>query len=110
MGRKSRIINLSESEKTELLTRANASSLDYRAVVRARIILMSAENKSYKEIADKLNVGTTAISKWKSRYLEYGLAGLQDSERSGAPAKYNEIDKARVIQKACSKPEGGYSR
>ena len=110
MGRKSRIINLSESEKTELLTRANASSLDYRAVVRARIILMSAENKSYKEIADKLNVGTTAISKWKRRYLAHGIDGLQDSARSGAPAKFNDIDKAWVIQKAYSKPDGGYSK
>ena len=109
MGRRSREIKLSSSERIELQTRANASSLDYRAVVRAKVILMSAENKSYKEITKVLNVGTTAISKWKRRFLKHGLAGLTDLPRSVAPSIYTDIDKARVIQKACSKSEDGYS-
>ena len=109
MGRKSRKILLSESDKIELQTRSNANSLDYRYVVRAKIILLCAAGKSYKEITDELKVGRSAISKWKSRFISNGLIGLQDQPRSGAPATYSEYDKARVIQKACSRPKGGYS-
>lgn len=109
MGRKAKKIVLSDSDKIELQARANAFSLDHRHVVRAKIILLCVEGITYQEISLKLNVGTSAISKWKSRFISSGLDGLKDKPRKGAPATYSEADKARVIQKACSKPSGGYS-
>ena len=110
MGRKALEIKLTEAQKIELLTRSRARSLDYRYVVRSKIILMCAEDKSYDEIKSQLNVGKTAIAKWKMRFLKLGIDGLSDEPRSGKPPKYTDIDIARVIHKACSKPEGGYSK
>lgn len=109
MGRKSRKVILSESDRIELQSRANAISIDYRYVVRAKIILLFEDGLAIKEIAQKLNIGTTAVSKWKTRFIKHGVPGLTDMPRSGAPAIYTEADKARVIQKACSKPKDGYS-
>jgi len=100
---------LSESDKIELQTRSKANSLDYRYVVRAKIILLCAAGKSYKEIANELKVGRSVISIWKVRFISNGLIGLQDQPRSVAPATYSVYDKVRVIQKACSRPKGGYS-
>lgn len=102
-------IVLSDDERKELLLRSRSISLDYRTVLRAKIILFCAEGKSYDKIQYELNVGKTAIAKWKKRFLKYGIKGLRDNPRRGRSAIYNEADKARVINKACSKPEGGYS-
>jgi hypothetical protein len=38
-----------------------------------------------------------------------GLAGLKDAARSGKPATVTASQKAMVIQKACEKPDGGYT-
>ena len=109
MGRIGQKITLSDLDYQELLTRSKAHSLDHRLVIRAKIILLCAEEKSYKEIKDNLNVGKTAISKWKKRFIKHGIDGLNDSPRSGKPRLYTEADRVRVVQKACSKPDSGYS-
>ena len=109
MARIGKQIVLSEEESKELLLRSRSISLDYRRVLRAKIILFCSEGKSYDEIKSELRVGKTAIAKWKSRYLRHGIMGLSDNPRSGKPPTYSVADKARVINKACCKPEGGYS-
>lgn len=109
MGRKSKKIELQPEEFKELITQSRSISLGYRTVTRAKLILLSSKGKTYDEIKSEVAVGKTAISKWKSRFIKDRLNGLNDAHRSGKPPKYNEADKARVIQKACSKPEGGYS-
>jgi transposase len=70
---------------------------------------MLNDGLSYDLIKGELKVGREAIAKWKKRFLESGLDGLKDAPRPGKAPIYNEADKARVVQKACSKPEGGYS-
>jgi transposase len=77
--------------------------------MRSKIILMLIDGHSYVSIKSELKVGREGIAKWKKRYLELGLEVLYDAPRPGKTAIYTEEDKARVIQKACSKPEGGYS-
>ncbi len=37
--------------------------------------------------------------------MELGIDGLKDAPRLGKAPIYSEADKARVIQKACSKPD-----
>ena len=52
MGRIGQQITLSDFDYQELYTRSKAHSLDHRLVIRAKIILLCAEGKSYKEIKD----------------------------------------------------------
>jgi len=70
---------------------------------------MLSQGFSYDQIKTELKVGREAIAKWKKRFINMGIEGLNDAPRSGKPPIYTEVDKARVIQKACSKPQGGYS-
>jgi putative transposase len=102
-------INLTEDQENELLTWSRSTSLDYRLVVRAKLILLLNEGRSYDDASASLNVGKTAIAKWKRRFLEKGLTGLKDAPRPGKPCVYSKEDHARVIQKACEKPDGGYT-
>ncbi|MCK5148012.1 IS630 family transposase [bacterium] len=109
MARIGQKIQLSDTDYQELLTRSRSQCLDYRFVLRAKIILLCVENKTYDEIGSTLNIGRAAIAKWKKRFLSKGLDGLNDLPRSGKPKTYTEADRVRVVQKACSKPQGGYS-
>ncbi|WP_158547840.1 helix-turn-helix domain-containing protein [Dyadobacter luteus] len=49
------------------------------------------------------------VNKWRQRFRRLGLAGLKDAARSGKPATVTASQKAMVIQKACEKPDGGYT-
>ncbi len=109
MARTGRKLKLNEDDQKTLVATSRAHSADHRAVMRSKIILMLNDGCSYDSIKDELKVGREAIAKWKKRYLELGLDGLNDAPRPGKAAIYTEEDKARVVQKACSKPEGGYS-
>ena len=109
MARIGHKIELSDGDHKTLLATSRAHSAGHRAVVRSRIILMLSDGHSYDSVKAELNVGREAISKWKKRFLESGVDGLMDAPRPGKPAIYTEADRARVVQKACSKPEGGYS-
>lgn len=102
------LIATDEDLKT-LTATARALSIDHRSVVRSKIILMLHQGYSYDMVKAELKVGREAIAKWKKRFIQYGLDGLNDAPRSGKPPIYTEADKVRVIQKACAKPEGGYT-
>lgn len=109
MARAGQILRLDKDDHKTLVAISRAHSADYRAVIRTKIILMLNDGHSYDSIKAELKVGREAIAKWKRRFLELGIDGLNDAPRPGKAAIYTEADKARVVQKACSKPEGGYS-
>jgi len=102
-------IILTDEEEQELLTWSRSQKMDFRYVLRSKIILMSAEKKKYKRIMRELKISKPVISKWKSRFAEMRLEGLKDAPRSGKPPIYTEKDSARVIHLACTKPTGGYT-
>ncbi len=102
-------IELSEEERAALELRVRSHKIEYRSKIRSKIIISLSENKTYGEIQEELGISRPMINKWKRRYKEDGILGLEDAPRSGKPAKYGEVDKARVINLACSKPEDGYS-
>ena len=109
MARTGQKLQLDADDYRTLVTMSKAYSADYRAVMRSKIILMLNDGYSYDSIKAELKVGREAIAKWKKRFIQSGIDGLKDEPRPGKPTVYSEADKVRVIQKACSKPESGYS-
>lgn len=109
MARLGQQLIISDEDLKTLTATSRALSMCHRSVIRAKIILLLHKGISYDGVKAELKVGREAISKWKKRFIQFGIEGLQDAHRSGKPPIYKEADKARVIQKACTKPEGGYS-
>jgi transposase len=55
-----------------------------RLVRRAEIVLLAAEGKENREIAAELSVERTIVGRWRRRFAEQGLAGIeQDAPRGG---------------------------
>ncbi len=81
-------IHLSPEEARALQAQARKYSAPYREVVRAKVVLMAAQGLFNEEIAGRLDMPRQVVSKWRKRFLEKGLAGLQDRARSGRPAAF----------------------
>ena len=109
MGRIGQPIELTKEQHVQLITMSRSHKLENRYVIRANIILYSAQGKTYDEIVNLTGRTRKVIAKWRNRFREKGLAGLKDAKRPGKPPVISAEKKVLVIEKACSKPEGGYT-
>ena len=102
MGRKSKVINLTAAEKTELQSgyKYSKSSNFSR---RCHFVLLKNQGKTSQEIADIFGITQQPVNRWCNRYLEKGIIGLQTKPGQGRKpildkAKDESIIKATVQQ------------
>lgn len=89
MARKSPFeVDLSGEERAALEQIARKYSSPYRDVIRARIVLYAAEGWSNQQIAARLDTPRQIVSKWRKRFFEQRLAGLDEQPRRGRPARF----------------------
>ncbi len=90
MARKSPFtIKLSAQERRALTSMAARYSSPYRDVVRAKIVLYAAQGLSNEEIAGRLDLPRQVVSRWRKRFFEERLAGLEERPRRGRPAVFS---------------------
>jgi len=82
-------INLTREEREALESRARQYTLPYRDVVRAKLVLLAAEGRENKEIAELLDTPRPVVSKWRKRFFHERLAGLEDRPRGGRPSAFS---------------------
>lgn len=89
-------IVLTSEEHTELTKLARSKLSSVRLAQRARIVLLAAEGMQNKAIAQQLGVGRVQVARWRERYAESRLAGIErDLPRGAPPAK---VDVARLVE------------
>jgi hypothetical protein len=88
-------IEPTEDERAILEKRAGARTAPHWEVVRARIVLLASEETSNKEIAKRLDTTPQTVSKWRKRFHQEGLGGLEDRPRSGRPPTFSPRDEDR---------------
>lgn len=79
------VLKLSTEQRRELETRSRRYTLPYRDVMRAKIVLLAATGMANDEIAARLDTRREIVSKWRKRFFEQGLAGLEERPRGGRP-------------------------
>ena len=72
---------LTVDEKYELQAIARKYTSQYRDVIRAKIVLLAANGLSNKEIGFRLDLPRQTVSKWRKRFFEERLSGLQEKPR-----------------------------
>ena len=82
------IIQLSQTEKLQLETAARKYTSPYYVVTRAKMILLAAEGSANDRIAACLSVPRQIVSKWRKRFFEERLPGLEDEPRAGRPPAF----------------------
>ncbi|MCX5115535.1 helix-turn-helix domain-containing protein [Streptomyces sp. NBC_00378] len=67
--------------------------------LRCRIILACAEGASNKDVAARLGSTPHAVGRWRSRFVQYRIAGLGDMPRPGGPRTVTDEQVAAVVTK-----------
>jgi len=78
-------IILTNEEREHLISSARKYTAPYRDVIRAQVILMTAEGMENKEIGERLNLPRKTVSKWRKRFFYKREQGLVDRPRAGGP-------------------------
>jgi CRP-like cAMP-binding protein len=79
------VLELTAEQRRELEARARKYTLPYCDVVRAKIVLLAAQGLDNDEIAARLDTRREIVSKWRKRFFEQGLPGLEERPRGGRP-------------------------
>jgi transposase len=80
---------LTAEEKKQLQSMARKYTSPYCDVMRAKIVLLAAEGFSNKEIGQRLDLPRQIVSKWRKRFFDERLAGLQERPRRGRPGAFS---------------------
>lgn len=78
-------IDLRADQRAVLEAQARRYTLPYRDVVRAKIVLMAADGLGNDQIAARLDTRREIVSRWRKRFFEEGMAGLEERPRGGRP-------------------------
>lgn len=104
-------LSLEPEERKQLQALLNRHSTPQQIALRAKIVMFAAEGRNHHEIARELDISHQMARRWRKRWLEGHLSGLdvaerlQDAERSGAPAKFELEQIIQLFKLACDNPE-----
>jgi len=89
-------IVLTNEEHAELSKLVRSKCTSVRLAQRARIVLLAADGMQNKDIAEQLGVGRVQVSRWRERYGQSRLAGIERDLPRGAPPV--KVDAARLVE------------
>ena len=103
-------IALTMEERAELEGLARSTKTEYRMRQRARIVLLAAEGMKTRAIGRAVGCTTGTASKWRVRYAEKRLAGLDETGARGAEPKYGPVTDKRILVLLEDAPPAGHGR
>ena len=105
-GRPLAPLQLEREQREQLEAMASSRSLPHGLVTRVRIILLSADGLSNKDIAVRLRLNQATVGLWRGRFVKQGLTGLHEELRSGRPRSIPDEKVATLIRRTLrSKPK-----
>ena len=81
-------ITIEEQQALEALLRSPQTPQGL--ATRTKIILLTATGKTADEVTVELKVTKPTVYRWRKRFKDHSLPGLQDRPRSGQPRKLSE--------------------
>src|SRR5213596_2804306 len=93
-------ITLTGEQREQLESWARGRSLPRRLGERAQMILLASEGRQNKEIARTLRRGRQGVARWRQRFIERGLAGIEkDAPRPGRKPKLSAARVEEIVRK-----------
>lgn len=110
MSRKVIPYSIPESDQIELERRVRSRNISRKENERAYIVIESSKGRGPSEIAKELRTYPNKVIFWRKAYESRGLAGLEDSPKSGRSVIYDKVFRDSVLKKLSEPPPAGYSR
>ena len=89
-------IELTKKQEGELKRLARSKRTSVRLAQRAQIVLLAAAGLQNKEIGEQLGIGRVQVSRWRERFLESGIAGIERDLPRGAPPL--KVDVTKLVE------------
>ncbi len=103
-------LEISDEDRAELERRVRSNTVEARAALRARIILLAADGVSNRAIAERVGMHHNQVGLWRQRFAADGLAGLLDGDRSGRPPVYGHDDVLLLVKTVTEEPPDASTR
>jgi transposase len=87
---------LTDEERAELTRLVRSKLTSVRLAQRARIVLLASQGLQNLEIAAQLGVGRVQVGRWRERYAEARLKGIERDLPRGAPPV--KVDVTRLVE------------
>src|ERR1700751_3337424 len=100
-------VSLTSNQRSELNSIAQSRTLPAGYVFRAKLILMLAEGASFNTIKRRLQTSAPTIIRWKQRFLESGLDGLDTYHPGQKATVLTPAWRARILSATRKKPNDG---
>lgn len=95
-------IQLTDADRVVLLDWIRRRKTAQALALRARIVLACAEPAATNTaIAAELRLSLMTVPKWRRRFAQHGLAGLDDAPHSGAPRTILDVQVVITITLEC---------
>src|SRR6476659_485726 len=104
------LVLLTEEQRKELTGWAQSRTLPAGDVFRARLILALADGMTYEAVKSSLQTTAPTISRWKQRFEESGIEGLEPQHKGSKPRTATPAVQARVYRKVQQKSQDGSTR
>ena len=108
--RGSTLIVLRDAERAELDALARSRKTEDRLRQRARIVLLAADGVATRQIGRTVGCTTGTASKWRVRFAEHRLAGLDETGNRGNEPKYTADTTRRILRNLDLRPPDGHGR
>src|SRR3974390_1311505 len=93
-----REVRLSRKDRKVLEACCRSPITLQRDLKRARLVLLAADGRSTRSIANEVGVQPRIVSLWRHRYADHGLEGLQDKPRPGKQPIYTKATDKRILK------------
>lgn len=90
MARKHEQYEITEEARQALASLTRGRTTAKQLHDRANIILRTAAGETAEEVANIVGTTTRAVYKWRKRFKDFGIEGLNDRPRPGQPPKASE--------------------
>ena len=107
---KAREVRLKPKIRKVLEALCRAPTTAQREVKRARIVLLAAQDRSTRSIAEEVGVQPRIVSNWRRRFADHGLDGLKDRPRATKKPIYGKVTNKRILVLLDKPPPPGYAR
>lgn len=97
MGRPLSLLELSDTERSELMRLSRLRSGSAAMALRARIVLACASGLDVSQVAEELALSGQTVGKWRRRFVAQRLDGLFDEPRIGRPRTLLDADVERIV-------------
>ena len=77
---------------------------------RARVVLLAGDGVSNRAIGEKVGLHYNQVAVWRRRFGEFGIAGLDDEQRSGRPPVYDHDQVLTMVHLVTTDPPDARTR